>query len=100
VNALHPGVVDTEIMRHFRIARMWIFQPILWIVSYFFFKTTNSGAQTSVYCAVADELKDMTGKYFKDCKMTECSALAKDEQVAAELWKKSEEITGLKKHEQ
>ena len=100
VNALHPGVVKTEIGRHFRIAQMWIFQPLLWFVSYFFFKTTNGGAQTSVYCAVAEELTDVTGQYFKDCALADCSVLAKDEKLAAELWKRSEQITGLKKHDQ
>ena len=100
VNALHPGVVSTEITRNFRLLQMWILQPILWFVSYFFFKTTNSGAQTSVYCAVAEELKEVSGQYFKDCALTDCSDLAKDEMVSGELWKRSEEITGLKKHEQ
>lgn len=79
---------------------MWILQPILWVVSYFFFKTINGGAQTSVYCAVAEELKDASGQYFKDCAQAECSALAKDEKVAEQLWKLSEQLTGLKKHEQ
>jgi len=100
VNALHPGVIRTEILRNFRILQMWILQPILWVVSYFFFKTINGGAQTSVYCAVAEELKDASGQYFKDCALAECSALAKDEKVAEQLWKLSEQLTGLKKHEQ
>ena len=100
MNALHPGVVSTEIIRNFRILQMWILQPILWVVFYFFFKTTNGGAQTSVYCTVAEELKEVSGQYFKDCALTECSALAKEEKVSAELWKRSEQITGLKKHEQ
>ena len=100
MNALHPGVVRSGIIRHFRILQMWILQPLLWIVMYFFFKTTNGGAQTSVYCAVAEELKEVSGKYFKDCALADCSDLAKDEKVAGQLWKLSEQLTGLKKLEQ
>lgn len=97
VNALHPGVVRTEITRNFRILQMWIFRPLLWFVMYFFFKTPNSGAQTSVYCAVAEELKNVSGEYFKDCTLNKCSALAKDEALAKELWKQSEQLTGINK---
>lgn len=99
VNALHPGIVGTDIFRNFRILRMWILQPILWFVMYFFFKTTNGGAQTSVYCAVAEELRNTSGEYFKDCELHRCSELANDEKVSAGLWKQCEEITGLVKRE-
>jgi len=98
VNALHPGVVRTEIIRNFRLLQMWILRPVLWFVMYFFFKTPNGGAQTSVYCAVAEELKTVSGEYFKDCALTECSTLARDEALATELWKQSEELTGTNKH--
>lgn len=99
VNALHPGVVGTEIFRNIRFLQMWILQPLIWLVAYFFFKTTYAGAQTSVYCAVAEDLKDVSGEYFADCTLAECSALAKDEKVSTELWKLSQQLTGLKKHE-
>lgn len=97
MNALHPGVVQTEITRNFRLLQMWIIRPLLWFVMYFFFKTANSGAQTSVYCAVAEELKDVSGEYFKDCASIKCSALGKDETLADELWKQSEQLTGINK---
>ena len=76
---------------------MWISRPLLWLSMYLFFKTANSGAQTSVYCAVAEELKDVSGKYFKDCALVECSALDKDGTIAEELWKESEKLTGQDK---
>ncbi|XP_020603406.1 retinol dehydrogenase 12-like isoform X2 [Orbicella faveolata] len=98
VNALHPGVVRTEIIRNFRILQMWILRPVLLFVMYFFFKTPNGGSQTSVYCAVAEELKNVSGEYFKDCALKECSALAKDEALAKELWKQSEQLTGINKN--
>ena len=96
MNVLHPGVVSTEITRNFRILQMWVLRPVFWIVSYFFFKTVNGGAQTSVYCAVAEDLKDVSGCYFKDCEMADCSNLAKDGNLAKELWTLSERVTGIK----
>lgn len=77
---------------------MWILRPVLLFVMYFFFKTPNGGSQTSVYCAVAEELKNVSGEYFKDCALKECSALAKDEALAKELWKQSEQLTGINKN--
>lgn len=34
-----------------------------------FFKTPEEGAQTTLYLACSDDVKDITGKYFYDCKM-------------------------------
>ena len=76
---------------------MWIIRPLLWFVTYIFFKTPNSGAQTTVYCAAAEELKEVTGEYFKDCALSKCSDLAKDEALAKDLWKQSEQLTGINK---
>uniref|UniRef100_A0A8B9IK97 NADP-retinol dehydrogenase n=1 Tax=Anser cygnoides TaxID=8845 RepID=A0A8B9IK97_ANSCY len=58
-NALHPGSVHTELVRH-SLAMMW-----LWRIFSFFLKTPWEGAQTSVYCAVAEELESVTGQYFR-----------------------------------
>lgn len=37
----------------------------LWRIFSFFLKTPWEGAQTSVYCAVAEELESVTGQYFR-----------------------------------
>lgn len=92
VNALHPGVVDTEIMRH--VPKK--FYPILIFFKTLFFKTAKSGAQTTIRLAVDPELEKVTGKYFSDCKEKECADRAKDEDTAEWLWNKSETVTGCK----
>jgi NAD(P)-dependent dehydrogenase (short-subunit alcohol dehydrogenase family) len=64
VNSLHPGVVDTELFKHFEVLSVNItsllFKPILFM----FFKTPKNGAQTSVYAALDPDLDNVTGKYF------------------------------------
>jgi hypothetical protein len=92
VNALHPGVVSTEIMRNFRIYQMWIFRPIIAVVSYFFFKTTIQGAQTTIHCAVAPELDKVSGRFFNNCKEVPCGENANDEGIAKKLWELSERL--------
>lgn len=63
VNALHPGVVKTELGRHLPIAKSYIssflLKPIMWLL----LKTPSQGAQTTLYCALAAELDGVTGKY-------------------------------------
>lgn len=34
------------------------------------FQTINQGAQTSIYLAVSEDVSKISGKYFKDCKVT------------------------------
>ncbi|XP_031570430.1 retinol dehydrogenase 12-like [Actinia tenebrosa] len=92
VNALHPGVVSTDIMRNFRIYQMWVLRPIISVVSYLFFKTTIQGAQTTIYCAVAPELDDVSGCYFDNCREVPCGENATDEGVAKKLWEISETL--------
>lgn len=67
VNSLHPGLVFTELGRHmFNTSSFWdrlrytIVYPFVKLV----FKTPLQGAQTSIYCAVAPELEEVTGKFF------------------------------------
>lgn len=97
-NSLHPGLVRTELGRHFnntdtawntvKYALAW---PILKVV----FKSPPKGAQTSIYCCVAPELTDVTGKYFADCAVKEESAAAKSDEDAKRLWELSVNLTGL-----
>ena len=63
VNACHPGVVNTNLMRH--TPAFWgpinkLISPFLW----FFFKTDNDGAQTALYLALSKKVDGISGKYF------------------------------------
>ncbi|XP_060655622.1 retinol dehydrogenase 14-like isoform X1 [Drosophila nasuta] len=96
VNALHPGVVETELSRHVPIFNNPIFgfliSPLIWLI----FKTPKNGAQTTLYAALDPDLNGVTGLYFSDCKPKEVSAAAKDANSANRLWEESEKWTKAK----
>ncbi|NXD22535.1 RDH12 dehydrogenase, partial [Spelaeornis formosus] len=88
-NALHPGSVYSELVRH-SFVMTW-----LWKIFSFFLKTPCEGAQTSIYCAVAEELDSVTGQYFSDCQPAYVSPRGRDDEVAKKLWSVSCELLGI-----
>ena len=56
-------------------------------------------AQTSIYCAVSDEVVQDTGKYFDACKVTKSSPDSTDEKLARAFWEKSAHLVDLMPHE-
>jgi NAD(P)-dependent dehydrogenase (short-subunit alcohol dehydrogenase family) len=93
VNALHPGLVNTELMRHVHLFFVIITKPLIWI----FYKTPKNGAQTQIKVSIDPELEEVTGKYFADCCEKEPEPQAKDDEMAEWLWKESERLTGIEK---
>ncbi|XP_030046776.1 retinol dehydrogenase 11 [Microcaecilia unicolor] len=91
-NSVNPGIVRTEMMRHFR----WIIRVFFHIISFLLFKSPAEGAISSIYCAVSEEVSGITGKYFtSDCTLTLPSPEARDLAMARKLWDVCEELTGL-----
>jgi NAD(P)-dependent dehydrogenase (short-subunit alcohol dehydrogenase family) len=62
-NSLHPGIVDTEIDRHFNS----VMQFGLKIVAALGGKTIEQGAATTCYVATSEALGSTSGAYFEDC---------------------------------
>ena len=58
-------------------------------------KTPKEGAQTSVYCAVSEEMEGVSGQYLSECRIDKLSKFAQDDYVAQKLWEASEKLTGL-----
>ena len=87
VNALHPGLVQTNIARN---------NGLLGRVVNFFIGArgvdADKGAETLVYLASAPEVEGVTGKFFIDCKVVPSSALSYDRELAAGLWEMSERL--------
>lgn len=81
-NALHPGVVDTNLFRH----------STATITTSAGRKTVEQGAATSCYVAAHPALAGVSGCYFEDCNPAEPSALMLDVALAAELWAVSERL--------
>ncbi|XP_077999518.1 retinol dehydrogenase 12-like isoform X2 [Glandiceps talaboti] len=96
VNCLHPGVIQTELVRHLPFVQwlQFFFYPVVWLL----FKTLVDGAQTTIHCAVAEQLETTSGLYFSDCAVCEPHAKAKDDDVAKQLWDLSAEMVGLKEN--
>lgn len=60
------------------------------------FKTPRQGAQTTIHCAVAEEVAGISGKYFGDCQVEDLKgAAAKDDVMAERLWEMSTKMVGL-----
>ncbi|KAM9645563.1 retinol dehydrogenase 12 isoform 2-T2 [Trichechus inunguis] len=87
--AVHPGIVRSELVRHsFLLCLLWrLFSPFL--------KSAWEGAQTSLHCALAEDLEPLSGKYFSDCKRTWVSPRARNNKTAEHLWNVSCELLGI-----
>lgn len=88
VNALHPGLVRTNIARD---------NGLLGRVANFFIGVRGvgalKGAETLTYLAASPEIEGVTGKYFVDCRPVASSALSYDARLASDLWELSERLT-------
>ena len=57
-------------------------------------KTPEQGAQTTIYCAVSEEMEGATGQYLADCKIRKTShPQLTDDELAERLWEISAKLT-------
>lgn len=90
-NALHPGVVDTNLGTNAP-------GPIKWLlakVGPYVLSTPEKGARTSLHVATAPELDGISGRYFKNSREVKPSRAARNDEDARRLWAISEELAGL-----
>ena len=71
--------------------QLFITIPLEWFV----LKTPWQGAQTTIHCAVSDEVEGLSGQYFADCKPKKPCPEALDDEIAERLWSVSSELVGL-----
>ncbi|XP_017040210.1 retinol dehydrogenase 14 isoform X1 [Drosophila ficusphila] len=91
VNFLHPGMIDSGIWRNVPFP---LNLPMMAITKGFF-KTTKAGAQTTIYLATSDEVANVSGKYFMDCKEATLNAAALDEEKGLKIWEESLKIAKI-----
>lgn len=88
VNSLHPGVIATNLGRYMN--------PLIGMAfglfGFWTMKNVGQGAATSCYLAAHPDVKDVTGRYFSDCREANPLALARSEDLAKQLWDKSEQL--------
>ena len=59
-------------------------------------KTPYQGAQTTIYCAVSEELEGVSERYFEDCREKELEKeYVKVEETEERLWQVSADMVGL-----
>lgn len=64
VNAVHPGIVRTEIMRHMGIYQNFLGRLTVDTLTWLFIKTPIKGAQSVLFAALDPSLDNVTGEYF------------------------------------
>ena len=87
-NAVHPGVIRTDLSRHMSPLARALFGLAGPIV----LKNVEQGAATQVYAAVHPAVAGISGAYFADCNIARCRPDAEDPALSARLWKVTEEI--------
>ena len=86
--AVHPGVVATDAWRR-------VPGPLRWAMKQLMI-TPEEGARSTLVCATAPELAGESGRYYDvGGRERRPSRLADDAALAAELWRRSAEWTGL-----
>lgn len=87
-NAVHPGVIATNLGRHMNPAVNAMFGFFGSLV----LKTIPQGAATEVFVATHPSLAGVSGEYFADCNVFKSSKESRDAELAKRLWTVSEEI--------
>jgi NAD(P)-dependent dehydrogenase (short-subunit alcohol dehydrogenase family) len=77
VNTLHPGVINTKLLDA---AMGSVGAPV------------SKGADTLIYAAMNPELKDVSGKYFKNNSPESSKEITYNKELQKRLWQKTEEI--------
>uniref|UniRef100_A0A7S3GFH5 Uncharacterized protein n=1 Tax=Palpitomonas bilix TaxID=652834 RepID=A0A7S3GFH5_9EUKA len=92
VNALHPGVIKTDLIRHLNPLMRFGFKMAV----AFSGKNVPQGAATTVYAAVAEELEGNGGNYLDNCRIGKSSKAGRNMDAAKRLWEMSEKIIAEK----
>lgn len=90
-NALHPGVITTNIARH----QPWFFRLPFNAIGRLLSKSLAQGAATTCYLASRPQLAGVSGYFFADCKPIELPSPThlNDKTMARQLWQVSEQLT-------
>jgi NAD(P)-dependent dehydrogenase (short-subunit alcohol dehydrogenase family) len=83
-NCLHPGVIATGFGHN----TSGLFNLFVRLGAPFL-STPAKGARTSIHLASADEVAEVSGEYFANCKVARTRAKARDDQAARRLWDES-----------
>ncbi len=91
VNCLHPGVVQTNLANK----ETKTFLSVIWNIFKSFGIKPDKGAETSIYLATSDEVKNTTGKYFEKCKEKRPKSIVYNENLRKQFWAESEKMCNI-----
>ncbi len=91
VNAMHPGIVGSNIVQNSGFLLRWLMRHF----KRFFLKDPVVSGEALYYLAAAPELQKKTGLYFSLTAEKKPAAAVLDDPICAQVWKKSLELTGL-----
>ena len=89
VNCLHPGVVGTSFGQN----NSNNLNKFLSFIAKPFMRTSEKGAETSIYLCSSPDVSDISGQYFYNCKVAKTSKWAQSKEDADKLWDLSEKMT-------
>ena len=87
-NALHPGVINTNLGRHMNKLVLLPFTIFGWLG----LKTVPQGAATQCYVATHPTLAGVSGEFFSDSNVAKSSRHGRDMALAEKLWGVTEDI--------
>ncbi|KAF4105108.1 dehydrogenase/reductase (SDR family) member 13 like 1 isoform X4 [Onychostoma macrolepis] len=90
--SLHPGSVRTELTRDIN---EWHMRIIKAIMIKFWATDPVSGAQTTLYGALQENIEHLSGRYFSDSQLVQVKPEARDDGIAKKLWDISEKLCGM-----
>lgn len=87
-NVVHPGAVATDLVRSPGIIG-WVWRLMaLWL------RSEEQGADTPLHVALADDLAQTSGQYFKDRRAVAPNARALDQGLVRRVWDATERLVG------
>jgi NAD(P)-dependent dehydrogenase (short-subunit alcohol dehydrogenase family) len=91
VNCLHPGGVNSSFYNDTTGMIRAYYSLFGWAM-----RSPEKGAETVVYLSADQEVRGITGKYFKDRKMVRSSDASYDSEASRRLWELSERLVVMK----
>jgi len=88
VNCLHPGAVSPSLGTQ----NNGLMGKVLPLLLKPFFRTPEKGAETSLYLCSSEEVAEISGEYFVNCKAVKPRRWARDDAAAQRLWDYTEQI--------
>ncbi|XP_038164266.1 dehydrogenase/reductase SDR family member 13-like [Cyprinodon tularosa] len=89
---LHPGLIRTDLGRYLGFWMKVLVAPIVLL----FFMDPESGAQTTLHCALEQGIEPLSGHFFRCCRpRTDMESKARDPAAARKLWELSQNFCGL-----